>query len=78
MGLFDEAQGLGQDWEMWIRIARSFPVGVVDATLIHFTRHETSYTSGATAARYMTNKQIRRRYIRQVPSVLLRLRLMLG
>jgi glycosyltransferase involved in cell wall biosynthesis len=78
VGLFDEGLPLGQDWEMWIRIARSFPVGVVDATLILFTRHTTSWTAGSEAGRYTSNKQIVRRYIRKVPSPLLRLRLLLA
>lgn len=78
VGLFDETMPLGQDWEMWIRIARRFPVGVVDAPLILFTRHATSLTAGKSASRYKSNRQIQHRYIRRLPSSALRLRLLLA
>ncbi|MEO8288316.1 MAG: glycosyltransferase family 2 protein [Chloroflexota bacterium] len=78
LGMFDETMPLGQDWEMWIRIARHFPVGVVDATLILFTRHTSSLTAGKLSARYASNRQLQRRYIRQVRSLPVRLKLFLA
>ncbi|MFL5734139.1 MAG: glycosyltransferase family 2 protein [Chloroflexia bacterium] len=65
-GDFDETLRLGQDWDMWIRIARHFPVGVVDGPLILFTKHDDSLTSGQTKERYESNKLIERRYIDSV------------
>lgn len=78
VGLFDETMPLGQDWEMWIRIARAFPVGVVDAVLILFTRHDTSLTAGKLSGRYESNRKLQRRYIRLVRSPLLRMRLLMS
>jgi glycosyltransferase involved in cell wall biosynthesis len=66
VGGFDERLRLGQDWEMWIRIARAWPVGVVNAPLIRFTQHGGSLTAGQVAARYQSNQVIQRRYIPQV------------
>lgn len=77
-GLFDESLRLGQDWEMWIRITRLFPVGVVDAPLICFMRHTSSLTWGQMRARYATNRLIQRRYIRPVRPFITRLRLLLA
>jgi glycosyltransferase involved in cell wall biosynthesis len=78
VGVFDEGLPLGQDWEMWIRIARSFDVGVVDADLIFFTRHAASLSTGRLGERYKYNKKIQRRYIRQIRSPFMRLRLLLA
>lgn len=76
VGVFDEGLRLGQDWDMWIRILREFPVGVVDRALIMFMRHRQSLTSGQIQARYASNQVIQRRYIRQVRSPLQRLNLL--
>jgi glycosyltransferase involved in cell wall biosynthesis len=78
VGLFDETMPLGQDWEMWIRVARHYRVGVVDAVLILFTRHPQSLTSNRRVERYASNKRLRRRYLRAVRSPLKRLRLAMG
>jgi hypothetical protein len=78
VGMFDETMPLGQDWDMWIRIARNFAVGVVDGVLIDFTRHPGSLTAGGVQARYASNRQIQRRYIRQLRPAWLRLRLLLS
>jgi glycosyltransferase involved in cell wall biosynthesis len=75
VGVFDEEMRLGQDWDMWIRIVREFPVGVVDGPLITFMRHRHSLTAGQVQARYESNRAIQRRYISQVRSPLLRLNL---
>ena len=76
VGLFDEAVGLGQDWDMWMRIARVFPIGVVDAPLLYFTRHESSITAGKVWERYASNRAFHRRYIGQVRAPGRRLRLL--
>jgi len=78
VGTFDETMPLGQDWDVWIRIARVFPVGVVDDVLILFTRHPASLTAGGVQARYNSNKQLQRRHIRQVDGLMLRLRLLMA
>lgn len=75
VGVFDEGLRLGQDWDMWIRIVREFPVGVVDGALITFTRHNQSLTAGQVWSRYKSNTTIHRRYIAQVRSPLARLNL---
>jgi glycosyltransferase involved in cell wall biosynthesis len=70
VGVFDESLHLGQDWDMWIRIARRFLIGVIDHPLILFTKHSGSLTTGQTAARYESNQLIHRRYIASVrPSI---------
>jgi glycosyltransferase involved in cell wall biosynthesis len=77
-GTFDETMPLGQDWEMWIRIARRFPIGVVDAPLILFTRHATSLTASKLMERYNSNRGIQDRYITKINNPLARLRLRLS
>ena len=34
-----------EDWELWIRIAASYPVGVVSRVLCHHRRHDSNSTS---------------------------------
>ncbi|MGA7730446.1 MAG: glycosyltransferase family A protein [Chloroflexia bacterium] len=77
-GMFDETMPLGQDWDMWIRIARSYPIGVVDAPLILFTRHGSSLTASKLVERYKSNRSIQDRYIRKIGNPLARLRLRLS
>ena len=76
VGLFNRKVGLGQDWDMWIRIAHAFPVGVVAGPLIHFTRHADSISAGKTWQRYASNRVFHHRYIRRVPARGLRLHLL--
>jgi glycosyltransferase involved in cell wall biosynthesis len=76
VGLFDEGLRLGQDWEMWIRIAREFPVGVVEEPLLLFNFHSGSLTAGQVQGRADSNREIRRRYISTIKSPLTRLNLM--
>ncbi|MBF6613582.1 MAG: glycosyltransferase family 2 protein [Chloroflexi bacterium] len=76
VGNFDETLPLGQDWDMWIRIAREFPVGVVDAPLILYTRHASSLTAGQLWKRYTSNRVIQRRYLRQMRPPIVRLGLL--
>ena len=75
-GLFDEGLRLGQDWDMWIRLARTCRVGVVDAPLLNFNFHSGSLTAGQREARIASNKEIRRRYIHSVRSPLARFQLL--
>ena len=44
VGEFDESPSLlfGEDWEMWLRIAASYPLGVVHKTLALHRLHPTS------------------------------------
>ena len=63
---------------MWIRIARDFPIGIVDKPLISYTHHANSLTAGQTWARYKSNRAIHKRYIRQERSFLKRLQLLLA
>ena len=76
VGGFDETLRLGQDWDMWIRIARVFPVGCVDRPLIRFVRHATSLTAGQVWSRYSSNRAIQRRYISRLPNARERRRLL--
>jgi glycosyltransferase involved in cell wall biosynthesis len=68
VGEFDETLPLGQDWEMWIRIARAYPIGVIDVPLIEFLQHDGSLTAGKAGARHRSNQTIRRRYLGAVQS----------
>jgi len=77
-GLFDESMPLGQDWDMWIRLAMVCRVGVVDAPLILFNRHGGSLTANKVLERYRSNLLIQRRYIRCVADPMLRMRLFLS
>jgi hypothetical protein len=76
VGLFDEGLRLGQDWDMWIRIARTCRVGVVDAPLLYFNFHSGSLTAGQREARVASNREIRRRYIHRLRSPLDRFQLL--
>jgi glycosyltransferase involved in cell wall biosynthesis len=78
VGTFDESMPMGQDWDMWIRIARRFPVGVVGAPLILFTRHTTSLTSGKLMERYRSNRRIQDRYISRIGNPVTRVRILLS
>jgi glycosyltransferase involved in cell wall biosynthesis len=74
-GVFDEKMPLGQDWDMWIRLAMRCRVGVVEAPLIYFRRHGSSLTANKVLERYRSNKHIQRRYIRRISNPLRRVRL---
>lgn len=76
VGLFDETLRLGQDWDMWIRIAREFPIGFTDVPLLYYARHDSSLTAGQVRGRYVSNRLIHSRYIRQERSFFTRLRLL--
>jgi glycosyltransferase involved in cell wall biosynthesis len=48
-GLFDESFTHSEDYDLWLRIARSHSIGYIDKPLIHCRRHSTN-TSGDTAS----------------------------
>ena len=69
VGGFDEKVPLGHDWDMWLRIARAFPISVLGEPLIYYTRHSGSLSAGKIEQRYRSNRQFHRRYIGQLPTV---------
>ncbi|MEA2573723.1 MAG: hypothetical protein QOH93_1021 [Chloroflexia bacterium] len=69
VGTFDEKVPLGHDWDMWLRIAREYPVSVIEEPLIYYTRHSGSLSAGKLEQRYRSNREFHRRYIGQLPSV---------
>jgi glycosyltransferase involved in cell wall biosynthesis len=74
VGGFDEGLALGQDWDMWLRIARAFPVGVVGgAPLLYFRRHAGSTTAGRVWARFESNRAFQRHYLAPVQPLWYRL-----
>jgi len=46
VGYFDEDLLVGSDYEMWLRIARNFELGVVDKPLLMYRHHATMSTRG--------------------------------
>lgn len=78
VGLFDETMPLGQDWDMWIRIVRRFPVGIVEKPLILFMRHGSSLTAGKVMERYRSNLRIQKRYLGTISNPISRLRVRLS
>lgn len=50
VGLFDEKMRFAEDWDLWIRIAHSFPVATVKEPLVLMRKHQQSLT-GSTANR---------------------------
>jgi glycosyltransferase involved in cell wall biosynthesis len=46
VGYFDEDLLVGSDYEMWLRIARHFELGVVDQPLLMYRHHATMSTRG--------------------------------
>jgi glycosyltransferase involved in cell wall biosynthesis len=73
VGMFDESVPLGHDWDMWLRIARAYPISVLGEPLIYYTRHTGSLSAGKLRQRYRSNRQFHRRYIGQLPSPLERI-----
>lgn len=78
VGPLDERVGLGQDWDMWIRIAKSFPVGVIERPLIHYAHHKGSMSDISVWKRYKSNRVFHHRYIREVQPPSTRLRVLLS
>ena len=78
VGMFDEQIGLAQDWDLWIRIAREYPIGIIGAPLIRYRRHGASMSSGSVWRRYRSNRAFQHRHIRPIADPLLRARLLLS
>ena len=78
VGLFEETMPLGQDWDMWIRIAHRYPIGCLAEPLILFTRHSTSLTSGKLMERYNSNLRIQSRYISRISNPITRAQLLMS
>jgi glycosyltransferase involved in cell wall biosynthesis len=45
VGLFDEKLKFGEDWDMWLRIARKYDVDFSSKTLVHIRKHEYNMTA---------------------------------
>ncbi len=47
VGLFDETlcQHEPEDWDMWLRIAERYPVGLLNSPLVYYRRHPSSLTA---------------------------------
>ncbi len=45
VGGFDETLRVGEDWDMWLRIAKQYMVEYVDAVLVSIRRHQQNQTS---------------------------------
>jgi GT2 family glycosyltransferase len=68
VGAFDEKVPLGHDWDMWLRIAKAYPISVIGEPLIYYTRHSGSLSAGKIEQRYRSNREFHRRYIGQLPT----------
>jgi GT2 family glycosyltransferase len=78
VGIFDEKIRLAQDWDLWIRVAREYPIAVLGEPLILYRRHGASISagSGATWKRYFSNRAFQRKHIRPVRPTLTRVKLL--
>ncbi len=78
VGIFDEKIRLAQDWDLWIRVARSYPIAVLGEPLILYRRHGASISAGSGAMwkRYFSNRAFQRKHIRPVRPALLRVKLL--
>ncbi|HKP54307.1 MAG TPA: glycosyltransferase family A protein [Chloroflexia bacterium] len=78
VGVFDEKIRLAQDWDMWIRVAREYPIAVLGEPLILYRRHNASISagSGSTWKRYFSNRAFQRKHIRPVRPALTRVKLL--
>lgn len=45
VGVFDETLRVGEDWDMWLRIAEKYPIDYVDAILVAIRRHTSNQTN---------------------------------
>lgn len=45
VGMFDEALRIGEDWDMWLRIAEKFEIDYVNEVLAGIRRHDTNQTN---------------------------------
>ena len=59
-GRFDESLALAQDWELWLRIARNWGVGIVPARLVVYRRHEGQRSADRARMRRWEGEVVRR------------------
>ncbi len=59
-GGFDESLPLAQDWDLWLRIAREWEVGVVPARLVVYRRHAGQRSADRARMRWCEGKVVRR------------------
>jgi len=45
VGLFDEKLRFGEDWDMWLRIAKEYDLDFVEKSLVYIRRHDTNQTN---------------------------------
>ncbi len=48
-GLFDENLKFGEDWDMWLRIAKVYEVDFADKILVHIRKHGSNMTANPTS-----------------------------
>ena len=59
-GRFDESLALAQDWELWLRMARNWEVGIVPARLVVYRRHEGQRSADRARMRRWEGEVVRR------------------
>ncbi len=49
VGLFDENLKFGEDWDMWLRIAKNYEVDFAPGILVHIRKHPSNMTANPTS-----------------------------
>lgn len=49
VGLFDENLKFGEDWDMWLRIAKNYEVDFAPGILVHIRKHASNMTANPTS-----------------------------
>ena len=49
VGIFDENLKFGEDWDMWLRIAKNYEVDFTTEILVHIRKHSSNMTSNPTS-----------------------------
>jgi glycosyltransferase involved in cell wall biosynthesis len=78
VGLFDEKIPLGQDWDLWIRLAKEYPAACLSVPLMKYRRHGASLSAASIWRRYFSNRTFQRRHIRPIHNLRLRVQLLLS
>ncbi len=55
VGLFNTRLKIGEDWDMWVRLARLAPFAFLDRTLVLYRRHPSNTTASEKNNRYWAN-----------------------
>jgi glycosyltransferase involved in cell wall biosynthesis len=66
-GGFDESLVLAQDWDLWLRAARNWRIGVLAAPLVWYRRHSGQRSADAAAMRWWEGEVLRRALARGLP-----------